>query len=169
MGIYGNWLRLPAADLTRAINDLDWAYEQARAAVESKDDRWLSTDKTWHALDFLLNRYGLGVPIVFGEARLIDANESGDVSLSDADWGTGPAGYLKPESVATAAGKLAALTGAALIQDVDAAELEAAEIYPHVWADSADELEWAVHYLADVRRFFIDAAAAGDAIICWLD
>ena len=35
--------------------------------MESEDDRWLGSDKTWHALDFLLNRYGLGVPIVFGE------------------------------------------------------------------------------------------------------
>ena len=55
VSINGNWARIPGADLARAQNDLDWAYEQAQgAAVQNEDGRWFSTDKTWHALDFLL-------------------------------------------------------------------------------------------------------------------
>jgi len=167
VSINGNWARIPGADLARAQNDLDWAYEQAQAAVQNEDGRWFSTDKTWHALDFLLNRHGLDVPIAFGEGLLVDAVNDGSRSSEDANWGSGPAGYLTPENVAKVAAGLADVTEADLIRDVDPAEME--EIYPSVWDDDPGELEWAVHLLPGVKQFFTDAARVGDAVLCWLD
>lgn len=178
----GNWLRVTAAQLAAAKDDLDLAYEEAQDAVDGADERWLCTDKTWHALDFLLERYGVTVPIVYGAEPFVDTPDDADdeadddaddeaedeADLDGLDWGYGPPRYLTPEQVAAAATELTDLTEEELLRGVDPAELARAEIYPNVW-DRPAELTWAVHALPDVKRFFADAAESGDAVICWLD
>ncbi len=169
----GNWLRMTAEHLARAKDDLDWAYERAQDAADNADGRWLGTDKTWHALDFLLDRYGFRVPIVYGAEPFVDTAEDGYDEADDedpeaGDWGYGPPRYLTPRQVALAATDLARLTEEDLLRGVDPAELTRAEIYPDVW-DRPDELTWAVHCLPDVREFFAAAARDGDAVLCWLD
>ncbi|MEV1332957.1 DUF1877 family protein [Micromonospora costi] len=61
----------------------------------------------------------------------------------------------------------AGLTGAALIDGVDPAELHRAEIYPSVW-DRPGELDWVAHFVPHVREYFTAAATNGDAVICWV-
>ncbi|MEH1163959.1 YfbM family protein [Micromonospora sp. CPCC 205539] len=169
----GNWLRVTAADLARAKDDLDWAHEMAQTAVDDEGDRWHCTGKTWHGLDFLLERYGFAVPIVWGaeafvESHYDDDDDDDDESLDTADWGYGPPRYLTPEQVTAAAASLADLTEEDLLRGVDPGELTRAEVYPDVW-DRADQLTWAVHHLLDAKQFFASAATSGDAVICWLD
>ncbi|MEV4628807.1 YfbM family protein [Micromonospora sp. NPDC049523] len=163
----GNWLRVTPAELARAKDDLEWAYELAEAAGEAADDRSSGTGKAWQALDFLLRRRGFGVPIVEGAAAFVDPSDD-DFAESDQDWGYGPPSYLTPEQVASAAAELATITPEDLIRGVDPAELQHAEIYPNHW-DRPDELVWVAHFLPDARRFFATAARRGAAVICWID
>ncbi|MGK5740472.1 DUF1877 family protein [Micromonospora sp. URMC 103] len=178
MGMHGSWLRVSAAELARAKEDLDWAYdlaERIEAAEEAEapaDPRRSGTDKAWHALDFLLDRRGFPVSIVAGEewfVKLPDDGEAAQEVLSDpeTDWGYGPPRYLTPEQVAEAAAALADLTAEDLIGGVDPAELARAEIYPQAW-DRPGELEWVAHFLPYVRDYFTAAAKNGDAVVCWL-
>ncbi|GAA2372349.1 hypothetical protein Cme02nite_00640 [Catellatospora methionotrophica] len=172
MSINGNWLRVTPAELEHAKDDLDWAYACAREASDDAD-RTHSTGKAWHSLAYLLDRCGLGIPIVSGAEQFIDEsvgeveNEHGYLAW-EVDWGYGPPRYLTPEQVAVAAAELAAISGDDLIRGVDQAELVQAEIYPDVW-DRPDELPWAAHHLPGVKQFFASAAKDGDAVICWLD
>ncbi|RKN49860.1 DUF1877 family protein [Micromonospora costi] len=176
--MYGSWLRVSPAELARAGEDLDWAYDLARRVEDAEeaerpaDPRFSGTDKAWHALDFLLDRRGFPVSIVSGEqwfVALPDDWEAAQEILTDpeTDWGYGPPRYLTPEQVAEAATALADLTGAALIDGVDPAELQRAEIYPAVW-DRPGELDWVAHFLPHVREYFTAAAKNGDAVICWV-
>jgi hypothetical protein len=168
--MYGQWLRVSPAELARARGDLDWAREQAEEVAETEysygdgrdlpDLRSYSTDKTWHALDYLLTRKGFPVSIVFGEEAFVDDEDT-------ADWGYGPPRYLTPQQVARAATALAEVTEEQLLDGVDQAELHRAGIYPAIW-DRPDELPWSVCHLADARTYFAAAAAAGDAVICWI-
>lgn len=164
----GNWLRVTAAELARAKGDLDWAYGHAEAAVEGEDERWLWTYKTWHALGFLLERYGFGVPIVFGAVPFAGNGGRGGEFSDESDWGYGPPRYLTAEQVSAAAAELSEIAEDGLIQGVDPAELTRAEIYPGPW-ETASELQWAVQYLPDIKSFFASAAKNGDTVICWLD
>lgn len=174
--MYGEWLRVSPAELERAKGDLPWARDLAEEIAEAEDGiseagdavsdpaarRKFGTDKTWHALDFLLTRKGFPVSIVFGEELFVE-----DLEDPEADWGYGAPCYLTPDQVRQAASALAGVSESDLIEGVDQSELEAAEIYPSVW-DRPGELEWAVCHLSDVKTFFNAAANSGDAIICWI-
>jgi len=165
MSMNGNWLRVTPAELDRAKDDLDWALEFVSGAM---DERQLGTGKAWDAFDFLLNRRGFTVPIVYGAEQFVDTPQGPDDDDPEVDWGHGPPRYLTPEQVATAAAELAGLTEDDLVRGVDQVELTCAEIYPDIW-DRPDELGWVTHHLPYVTEFFTTAAKDGDAVICWLD
>lgn len=172
MSINGNWLRVTPSELARAKDDLDWANTHARDLSDDTAKRH-STGKAWHSLEYLLDRWGLSIPIVSGAEEFIDESageiedENGFLAW-EVDWGYGPPRYLTSEQVATAAIELAGITEGDLIRDVDQAELARAEIYPDVW-ERPDELAWTAHFLPGVKQFFALAAEEGDAVICWLD
>ncbi|WP_433233549.1 DUF1877 family protein [Micromonospora sp. CA-248260] len=169
----GNWMRVSPAELARAKDDLDWAYDLVRAAMDGEDDRIGGTGKAWHAFDFLLDRLGIELPIVVGAETFVEtpeADPNDDEYVEDLahDWGYGSPRYLTAEQVAAADALLGALTEQDLSRGVDQAELERADIYPMVW-DRPDQLSWVTHHLPYAQRFFAAAATDGDAVICWLD
>jgi hypothetical protein len=167
--MYGEWLRVTPAEHEHAKGDLRWALCLARNVAEDEDQDWavvdrrsFGTDKTWHALDYLLRRKGFPVSIIFGEESFVDDPED-----PEADWGYGAPQYLTPAQVQQAAVALADLTEEALIDGVDQAELRRASIYPTVW-DRPGELPWAVGHLPSVKVYFEAAARSGDAMLCWI-
>jgi Domain of unknown function (DUF1877) len=183
--MYGNWLRVTPAEVQRAMNNPRWG-----AVVDQSQERRLGSDKTWHALSYLLDRKGFPVNLVFGEHSLADGHTPGagltgfdsesagdgfdepdlamELEESALEWGYGPPGILTPQEVRIAAEALVQLQPDDLIRGVDAADLDSAEIYPHVW-DSPEELEWAVHLVPDIKEYFGVAATSGDAVLCWID
>ncbi|WP_290866986.1 DUF1877 family protein [Hamadaea sp.] len=170
--MYGEWIRLTPAELERAQEDLDWAHRYAsdRSKVESDQGeelpvaqrRSFGSDKTWHALMFLLGRRDFPIDIVTGEWFFTE-----DTDDESQYWGYSPPGFLLPDEVRRASEALEELTAEDLIRGVDQAELAAAEIYPSVWG-SPGELEWAVSFFPDVKAYFAAAASSGDAIVCWI-
>jgi hypothetical protein len=168
--MYGNWLRVSPDELAHAQENLEWATTFAEEAVESADGRVSGTGKAWHALDFLLERRGFPVEIVWGEESFVDEAADDDgfaVDEIEDDWGYGPPRYLTPGQVTEGAAALADLTGDDLIRGVDPAELTRAEIYPQTW-DRPGELDRVNDRLPHMQEYFAAAAKNGDAIICWL-
>ncbi|MFE2046768.1 YfbM family protein [Streptomyces sp. NPDC059477] len=165
MGMTGEYVRLTAAELDRALGDPEWARERVGELAEAADavegpvpePRLHSTEKTWHALDFLLRRRAFPVDIVFGEDDLPGA----------AEWGHGPPRYLTPDRVRLAAEALAALTPEALDEDVNPADLTAAEIYPHIW-ERDGTLDWVTAEYQELARFFRIAARYRQAVVLWI-
>src|SRR4051794_20932151 len=117
MGMYGEWLRVSPAELERAKVDLPWAQDLASRFEETDHmdggrldppdvagRRSFGTDKTWHALSYLLERRNFPVSIIFGEAPFTN-----DPDDPGADWGYGPPSYLSPDEVQRAAEALANL------------------------------------------------------------
>jgi hypothetical protein len=172
----GNWLRVSPAELDEARADLDAAYDLAEEARNGEHPgRWAGSGQAWNGLDFLLHRLGFDVPLIFGAESLVelpdvepDSPEMAEFLESADDWGYGPPAALTPAQVATAATRLAGLTEADLVRDVDPAELDRAECYPGGWTEPG-RLEWVAHHLPNAQRFFAAAAKDGDAVICWLD
>jgi hypothetical protein len=174
--MYGRWHRLTAAQLEDAKKDLGWALDLVEAESEAEEEsgedhrladlRSFGTDKAWHALDYLLDRIGFPYGIVFGQHQMIDDYDP-DTADPDADWGYGPPGFLTPQEVREAAEALASMTAEDLLRGLDPAELTREGIYPAIW-DDPNELEWITGYLPDIRVWFGAAAAAGDAMLCWI-
>ncbi|QCD60586.1 hypothetical protein CEB94_14570 [Streptomyces hawaiiensis] len=162
----GEYLRLTAAELDRAIQDPDWALgfvEEVQDAEEEKKPelavaRHFSTYKTWDMLRFLLARTEFPVNVIHGEEPFAEGE----------DWGYGPPRYLRPERVRLAAGALRATSYAQLISGVEPAELTSAGVYPLGWAE-ANSLEWGRPWYDGLTQFFDAAARADDAMLLWLD
>jgi Domain of unknown function (DUF1877) len=172
----GQWLRVTDAELDRARVDLPWAHDLARRVEETEyapgqhlepldvaERRSFGTDKTWHALAFLLARREFPVSIIYGEESFVD-----DPDDPTADWGYGAPNYLTPDQVRRAAGALAELSEDDLLDGVDADDLQRATIYPNLWDRGPEELRWAVGDLPWIKVYFQAAANDGDAIICWI-
>ncbi|MGW1888508.1 YfbM family protein [Streptomyces sp. NPDC001970] len=166
MSMIGEYFRVTAAELERAIQDPDWALdliEETQDAQEQPEPppaeaRHFSTYKTWDLLGFLLRRSGFPVDVVHGEEPFAETE----------DWGYGPPRYLPADRVRLGAEALRRTTYDRLIKAVDPHELNAAEVYPLGW-DTPESLEWARDWYAGLTEFFEAAARDGDAMLVWLD
>ncbi|MFE1832459.1 YfbM family protein [Streptomyces sviceus] len=162
----GEYLRVTAAELDRAIQDPNWALDFVEAVQDSEEEsepapaeaRHFSTYKTWDLLRFLLARAEFPVNVIHGEEPFAE----------DEDWGYGPPKYLRPERVRLAAEALRATSYAQLISGVDPAELSSAEVYPLGWSEP-NSLEWGRPWYDGLTQFFEVVARADDAMLVWLD
>jgi hypothetical protein len=172
MSMIGEYLRVTAAELDRAIQDPDWALDFVEEVQDAEEEsgpapteaRHFSTYKTWDMLRFLLERAEFSVNVIHGEETFAE----------DEDWGYGPPRYLRPERVRLAGEALRATTYTQLISGVDPAELTSAEVYPLAgaypigWSEPG-ALEWARHWYDGLTQFFEAAARVNDAVLVWLD
>ncbi|MFJ8900084.1 YfbM family protein [Streptomyces sp. NPDC102370] len=162
----GEYLRVTAAELDRAIQDPDWALDFVEEVQDAEEEtepapaqaRHFSTYKTWDMLRFLLSRAELPVNVIQGEEPLAEYE----------DWGYGPPKYLRPERVRLAAKALRVTSYDQLVSGVDPAELTGAEVYPHGWSEPGS-LEWGRPSYDGLTQFFEAAARADDALLVWLD
>jgi len=119
--------------------------------------RTLSLDKAWHGVHYLLT----------GEPEESTGAVLGGTEFGE-DEGYGPARYFTPAEVEQLAHALDAPTTAdEAAARYDGDRMLALSIYPGGW-DNADEREWLLGSLAQLREFFRDTAAAGDAIVTCL-
>ncbi|MGW4147842.1 YfbM family protein [Streptomyces albogriseolus] len=164
MSMIGEYLRVTAAELERAIQDPDWALgfveeaQDAEAEPAPAEARHFSTYKTWDMLRFLLSRAEFPVNVIHGEEPFVE----------DEDWGYGPPKYLRPERVRLAAETLRATSYDQLVSGVDPAELTSAEVYPLGWSELGS-LEWGRPWYGGLTQFFEAAARVDDAMLVWLD
>jgi hypothetical protein len=166
MSMIGEYLRVTAAELDRAIRDPDWALDFVEEVQDAEEEtkpapaeaRHFTTYKAWDLLRFLLERTGFPVNVIHGEEPFAE----------DEDWGYGPPRYLRPERVRLAAEALRATSYAQLISGVEPAELTSAEVYPLGWSEPGS-LEWGRPGYDGLTQFFEAAARADDAMLVWLD
>ncbi|AWZ10776.1 MULTISPECIES: YfbM family protein [unclassified Streptomyces] len=164
MSMNGQYLRLTPAELERALHDPDWASRYAHASYESDDQvasaRVHETDKAWNALDFLLQRRGFPVDVVFGEA---------DMPWPEGhDWGYGPPRLLTADRVRVAADALDAHGPDVLTSGVTPADLAGANVYPQTVWDRGEEPDWIAAHWAALGPYLRAAADEGDALLLWI-
>lgn len=165
MGMIGNHFRLASAELSGVLADPGGALPRIYAARDAYHARpipaespYLSLDKAWHVVAYLLTRSGASSQAVFGAHPLPE----------DVDWGMGPPAYLTAAETAETARVLAELSFAELTAGTDPAELETNGIYPQIWTEPS-ALEWASARFAPLPGFFAAAAAEGQAVLAWID
>ncbi|WP_433890903.1 YfbM family protein [Streptomyces sp. CA-111067] len=155
MGMVGEYARLTPAELGRALGGR-FVYEMIE---DGGSARCMDVDKAWDTLRFLLGRVGFPVDIVRGEEEIPGAD----------DFGYTPPRYLSPERVRVAATALGPLPADVLVRGVTMADLAAADLYPELAGQDPDWLQYVTHHYDALVPFFQAAAAAGDAVVIWLD
>jgi histidyl-tRNA synthetase len=82
------------------------------------------------------------------------------------DGGYGPARLLNPNTVRAVADALDALDVETLRARFDPAAMAAADIYPDIWTNGADEFDsYLMPNLTELRRFYHAAAGNGQAVL----
>ncbi|KIF69209.1 hypothetical protein HY68_12420 [Streptomyces sp. AcH 505] len=165
MSMIGEYFRVSATELRRAVHDPGWALDFIVETQDAEDQakpapapRHFSTYKTWDLLRFLLRRADFPIDVIHGEEPLAKAD----------DWGYGPPRHLPVERVHLGATLLARTTYDHLIANVDPQELSRADVYPSGWETPAS-LEWGHDYYAGLTQFFNAAARSEQAVLVWLD
>jgi hypothetical protein len=77
----------------------------------------------------------------------------------------GPARLLSAERVAAVHGALSAVDRTALRARYDAAALSAADIYPQIWDEEGEALDYLLENYEELRAFYAAAAAGGSAVL----
>ncbi|MFG2893923.1 YfbM family protein [Streptomyces sp. NPDC048248] len=166
MSMIGQYARVTAAELQRAVSDPEWALEMVGERMDEEADtepepakaRCLDIGTAWDALGYLLRRRAFPVDIVHGEEPMADAE----------DWGYGPPRYLTPERVRTAAEEMARTSAQSLTAGVAPDELAASQVYPAVVWERGEPLDHVGEHYAELQPFFRAAAAEGDGMLIWL-
>ena len=130
---------------------------------ESEPPNYIDLDKAWHGIHYLLTGRSEG-----GDPPHSLAVFGGEEFGPEVDYG--PARFLTAEQVRNVAEALSELSPAALARRFDPKDMEAKQIYPDViWVrDGKEALDYALDNYQQLKLFYRDAAARGDAVIQWL-
>ncbi len=165
MSMIGNYRRVTpeqlAALLANPASVITFLYPEDNRRLSP--DEHLDVDKAWHAIHFLLN----GDPWE-GEQPLVNAVMGGN-QLGEEDVGYGPARYLGPEEVQILAKALQEQPAHELLERFDTQRFNDAEIYPHGWSNSPEELEYVRDNYLRLTEYVRKAAEAGDAMLLYLN
>ncbi len=159
MGMIGHYLRITPTELAA----LEAAPETVVAFIYRDDtsERHLDIDKAWHAIHFLLNQDQ------YQAHELLNIVFGGE-ALGNADLGTGPARAIPAAEVAAMATVVRSIGVDELRARWDPVELQEHDIYPEIWDDGDDALNYVLDNYARLVDFFVAAARDDDAIITYI-
>lgn len=126
---------------------------------EDPDAEEFELDKAWHAIHYLLTGSAWE-----GEAPLNFICQGGQ-EVGDIDTGYGPARALGADEVLDIANALEGIDAAVLAQRFDPEEMEKLEIYPSIWQDEPDALEFCTGSFTAMKDFIDRTAERGDGIL----
>lgn len=156
----GNMLAVPQAELDALYHDPaavpDYLYR-------TRADEAADIDKAWHAIHFMLTGQLYG-----GEGPLAQA-VLGGVPIGDEDVGYGPARGLSAADVKEVASALEVLSKSDLRAKFNAEALSEAEIYPEIWVEGDESLDYVLDNFFELQRFYQDAAAKDMAAILFIN
>jgi hypothetical protein len=167
MSMIGEYARVTTGELGQVLGDPQWGQElldelsetaYPRRQEEPDDGRVLDIDKAWNGIWYLLQKAGGGPVDIVG----------GGVPVSDIDRGYGPARYLTADEVRAGSAHLQATTWESLASHYDPGKMSSAEIYPAIWDQGDEPLDYLRVNYESLVAFFAAAASVGDAVILWI-
>lgn len=131
--------------------------------AEPAIDRSFDLGADWQAIHFLLTGDPWG-----GGGPLADAVLGGEPISEENLTGYGPARCLDPDRVQAVAAALEEVATGELLARFDAGAMNAAEVYPGQWEDTALVRDSLADHYAALRQLFAIAGAQGDGMILYL-
>lgn len=159
MSMIGNFLAVEQARL-------DELHENPEHITSFLDEEHsagiMDVDKAWHGIHFVLTgrQYGGAQPlsnVIFGEQQ-----------IGEEEVGYSPALGTSSDRVKSIAEALSQLTEADFRARFDAAALTAADIYPQIWDEGDEALDYLATYFLELKAFYASAAQDGKAVITYI-
>ncbi len=156
MSMIFNLLSAEGEELQRLLDDPEGVTDYIYGADGDGGalDRAIHLDKAWHGIHYTL----AGDP--WGGEGLSGALLLGGKPVGDIDVGYGPARVFSPEDTTAYSSYLDSISTQAFRERFDAKALAAHRIYPEIWDEDQDALDYLVQYFEELKAFFAQAAAA---------
>ncbi|GGX86194.1 DUF1877 family protein [Massilia dura] len=157
MSMIGRFLAVPQSEL-----------DALRAApgkitellFDTRYDDALRVEKAWHGIHYLLTG-----TVAAGKWPLANVI-FGRTPIGEEDLGYGPALGTDAADVPAISAALEAITDTELRARFDPDSMD--EIYPNIWDEGDEALDYLIEHLQNLRGFYRDAAANAHAVITWL-
>ena len=160
MSMIGNFLAVPQEELAALFD----APEQVGPTLYEKHaDKVIDLDKAWHAIHFVLTgeQYGGEPPLanaVFGEAP-----------IGEEDVGYGPALGTQADNVKRIAEAICSISESDFRKKIDVRALSDADIYPSIWDEGPEAVDYITDYFKELQSFYKGAAQNGSAVITFIN
>jgi hypothetical protein len=161
MSMIGNFLQITPAQLQSLVENPS-SVEAFIYADDSDRADSIDIDKAWHGIHFMLTGDAWEGEPPLGNVVLGGTEIGGDA-------GYGPAHYLSPEELRAAAEALRELPPDEFARRFDAKNLSANSIYPQIWDEGDEALDYLRHFYETLRAYYLDAAAKGNAMLKYLN
>ncbi len=164
MSLIGNLRQVSDECIDDLLAHPDAIYAIIDAAPDDPNSDYLSLDKAWHGIHYLLTGDAWGG--TFPEAFLV----IGGTPIGEEDVGYGPARSFRAAEVAVIATGLATVDDQAFCDRCSLERLQAAEIYPTFGEDSEAEVRaYLLAYFQQLRAFLQQTAAAQQGLLVYID
>lgn len=163
----GNLLRVSQNELDEYLQDSSKLEQRIYSGDKAEDSNRIQVDKSWEGISFLLS--GPELPESKKDENPLSWILFGNKTINpDQNLGNGPAGYLTKEDVAKIQNTLQKLNIEDLRKNFDAPKMMALNVYPEIWSDEDESLEYLLEYYDLIADFYKKAAAENQAVIAFI-
>jgi len=167
MGMIQSHLRVDNDTLNAFIKDSS----RLEAIVYSDDitnnENFLDLDKAWEGVFFIITKQCLA-DAVEEEAPLLGILMGPTEIDPDQDMGYGPATYTTAEQTRDIYNAIKDLSKDELSANYDPNRMTEEGVYPDIWQDDENALEYLLDYFDDLKNFYKKAAERGEAVVTFL-
>lgn len=163
MGMIANFLRVSESELNDYLKDSSLLEDNIYNDEENSN--LTDIDKSWGGILFLLT--GQGVEEL--EHPLTRILFSGELIDEDQDLGYGPAHYLTVLEVKEIYNEISKITPEELRERYDAEKMEQLGIYPNIWDDNEESVDYLLDSYNDVLEVYSEAVKNNQAIIAFIN
>ena len=156
----GNFMQLTPSELQAMIDDPSLIEARLFPDVEEDEEVGIDVDKAWHGIHFLLTGSDWeGDPPLAN--MILGGCEIGE------DVGYGPARYLTAKQVQDVANALPSREKLATRFDIP--KMNQAKIYPEIWNEGDEMLDYVLTNYETLADYYKDAATKGNAMLKFLN
>lgn len=163
MGMIANFLRVSESELNDYLKDSSLLADNIYSDEENTN--LTDIDKSWGGILFLLTGQGLE-ELDHPLSRILF---SGELIDEDQDLGYGPAHYLTVLEVKEIYNEISQITPEELRGRYDAEKMEELGIYPNIWDDNEESLDYLLDSYNDVLEVYSEAVKNNQAIITFIN
>jgi len=164
MGMIQSYLRVDNDTLNSFIEDSSRLEDIIYSDEIINNENFLDLDKAWEGVFFIITRQSLADAVI-EEAPLLGILMGPTEIDPDQDMGYGPATYTTAEQTKDIYNAIKDLTKEGLSANYDPSRMAEEGIYPDIWQDDENALEYLLDYFDELKNFYKKAVEKGEAVV----
>jgi len=167
MGMIQSYLRVDNDTLNAFIEDSSRLEDIIYSDDITNNENFLYLDKAWEGMFFIITGQSLA-EAEEEEAPLLGILMGPTEIDPDQDMGYGPATYTTAEQTRVIYNAIKDLTKEELSANYDPNRMEEEGVYPDIWQNDENALEYPLDYFDDLKNFYKNAVENGEAVVTFL-